>query len=395
LSLPDYAVIDLETSVRNRGDDAIGDFSGDPHHPDNQIVSAGWSNTVNYAGYYYTSRGWPGDFLAYTAAFDLWVGQNFKFDMLYMMRCVPGFLEILHTKKVWDTQAVEYLLTGMESKYAHLNDLSAKYGGTQKVDKMKEYWDAGCDTEDIPKDELMEYMQYDVLNTEIVFLAQYQQVMELGILPLVESQMEALLATTEMEYNGMCFDRGLALTHAEEVEGFLRLPLARVMAALEAGLPYPNPSPGSVDHVSHLLFGGEYKRPIQVPWLKADGTQWITKAGVHRVRNGTEVVQIKGWFAPDAKWKANKKGYYSVDDFTLSQVKARTSQAHVIQFINDLLEVRNYQKELNTYLYGFADVAWPEAGKHFIHGKIGHCGTVTGRTNSSKPNLQNLSGREE
>ena len=40
---PDYVVIDLETSIKNRGEEAIGDFKASPYHPDNKIVAVGRS----------------------------------------------------------------------------------------------------------------------------------------------------------------------------------------------------------------------------------------------------------------------------------------------------------------------------------------------------------------
>ncbi len=32
-----YTVIDLETTVRNKGEDAVGKQTGSPHHPDNKV----------------------------------------------------------------------------------------------------------------------------------------------------------------------------------------------------------------------------------------------------------------------------------------------------------------------------------------------------------------------
>jgi len=413
MNYPDYATVDLETSVSNIGADAIGDFPASPHHPGNQIVSAGWSNTVNYVGYYYTQPDWAYRFGLYMNTFDLWVGQNIKFDLLYMMRCVPNITEILPYKKIWCTQLAEYLLTGQEVMYASLDFLSEQYGGELKDDKIKEYWDLGVRTEDIPEQELMEYMKGDVLNTEIVFKAQYKKAQELGMLPLIESQMDALLATTEMEYNGMCFNKGLALEYAMQVEARLQRPLITVIDKLMKALPHHEANPGSVDQISLYLFGGEYDITVKVPWLSEDGEKQYIKSGPNKgklkVRNGTDIVLQPTKFIPDPKWRVKKEGFYAVDDFTLKQVKARTSDESVVQFIDALLEVRNYQKELSTYLYGFSDLAWPESKmekrdahwytymttKYYIHGKIGHVGTTTGRLNSTGPNLMNLSGRDD
>jgi len=419
-------VLDLETSIRNSGEDAIGKFRADPFHPENQIVSAGLTGDSGYTGWYYlpySQGGWEG-FGKMLSEYDLWVGQNIKFDLLYLMRCVPNIKEVLPYKKIWCTQLAEYLLTGQEVMYSKLGVIAPQYGGTSKPDKIKEYWDTvteeypyGVPTEEIPEQELMDYMKGDVMNTELVFKAQYRKALELGMLTLIESQMEALLATTEMAYNGMHFNKPKALEYALQVEDRLKEPLDIVHTHLMVALPHHDVNPGSTDQVSLYLFGGSYDIPVKVPWLDEEGEKQYIKSGPNKgnlkVRNGTDIVLQPTLFIPDERWRVKKEGFYSVDDFVLQQVKARTTDEGLVEFIDALLEVRNYEKELSTYLYGFADLAWPTTAggmeeqpdgsvhfeehrtQHYIHGSIGHCGTVTGRTNSSKPNLQNLSGRED
>ena len=54
---PDYVVIDLETSIKNRGEEAIGDFKASPYHPDNKIVAVGRSTQdIGYAHGYGVAR---------------------------------------------------------------------------------------------------------------------------------------------------------------------------------------------------------------------------------------------------------------------------------------------------------------------------------------------------
>ena len=75
-------ILDLETSINNIGDDAVGAFRASPFHPDNKIVVSAtidlnlnepnvWSKNFRY--------------ILPTEMDNLVVGHNIKFDLLYLM----------------------------------------------------------------------------------------------------------------------------------------------------------------------------------------------------------------------------------------------------------------------------------------------------------------------
>ena len=160
LKLPDYRVIDVETSIKNRGELAIGSKAS-PFYKDNNIVLLG----VKVGGSTHIT-----DFTLPTTTItrkvsgrtvNLLVGQNIKFDLLYMLKEL-NISEFNHIK-IWDTMIVEYLITGQQHKYWSLDKLAGKYDGcTLKDDKIKKYWDNDVDTEDIPREELVEYLKGDL-----------------------------------------------------------------------------------------------------------------------------------------------------------------------------------------------------------------------------------------
>ena len=413
--IPAHTTIDLETSIKNIGEDSIGDFHAAPFHPDNKIVSAGYYHYGKYTEWYYTY-----EFGKYIPEQGLLVGQNIKFDLLYLLKEAPQFRESLVKHcTIWDTQLAEYLLTGQEELYANLNDMSKKYGGTQKRDAIKEdYWNNGIDTEDIPKEELLEYMKHDVLNTDLVFEQQYAKAVELGMLPLIESQMEALLATTEMEYNGMWFDKQLAHEYIvplraemapieEEIVQLLSDALPNFGTKLE---PY---SAGSGDQISLYLFGGEYKGRENLPMYEefkedhkdmfdtmADPRQPVLiKSGPNKGKVRHKYVYSKyntdGLCTPDEKWGLNKEGMFQVDDKVLKTCGNRFKDARIKKFTDLVRRYRDLNKELSTYLVGYSVLAWPVQGGAILHGKFNHASTGTGRLSSTKPNLQNASGKGE
>jgi DNA polymerase I-like protein with 3'-5' exonuclease and polymerase domains len=429
---PDHTTLDLETSIKNIGEDSIGGFHASPYHPKNKIVSAGFLTESGYDEWYYTAAS------VYCPAQGLLVGQNIKFDLLYLLRTFPNFRRQLAIHcTIWDCQLAEYLLSGQEinmkgsASSLSLNGLSKKYGGTQKKDIIKEYWDAftdpknpeyGKSTEDIPKHELLEYMEYDVRNTDLVFCTQYKEAQERGMLPLIESQMEALLATTEMEFNGMCFDKPLAKEFIIPLQAEMEPIEAGILAVLEERLPKFGRklnaySAGSGDQISLALFGGEYKsrenRAVMEDDPNLDDLLTHTNTGIVRVErvpvliksgpnkgqvrkkfhNTTEVA--KEWIHPQEKWELKKDGMFQVDDKVLKVLIHKAKDKGLIEFLQSIRRYRDLNKELSTYLIGFSEIAWPEKDGWIIHSNFNHVHTSTGRLSSSSVNLQNVSGKGE
>lgn len=388
--MTDYTVIDLETSIHNTGEDSIGKDSASPHHPENFIV---WAGALAETGAY---RVISGETFRKCRWYGLLIGQNFKFDLLHML--YAGCVDLSNIT-IWDTQLAEYLLTGQESQYASLDQLSEKYGGTLKDSRMKEYWDQGISTEDIPEDEILPYLEHDVRNTELVYLHQRAQAKHLAMLPLVESQMEALLATTEMEFNGMCFDRDRARDLAASVRDDLMCVGATLGLEMSGALQSPDiafffdeANPGSNDQISAFLFGGHYKvrRPVEV--LDEAGVPTRFKGGARKGELKTRLedvyLAVRGQYPSSCSTPVEKEGFFKVGDEVLAKLPNSP-------FVDKLQQYRLLKKELSTYLEGYSALAWPKDGKFFIHGKFNHTATSTGRLSSSSPNTQNVSGKGE
>jgi len=77
---------------------------------------------------------------------------------------------------VWDCQIAEFLLESQRNPYPSLAKACEKYNIPAKMDIIElEYWDKCIDTDEIPKDILLEYNKHDVIITEQVFKKQYEQ----------------------------------------------------------------------------------------------------------------------------------------------------------------------------------------------------------------------------
>ncbi|MBQ5881789.1 MAG: DNA polymerase I [Bacteroidales bacterium] len=89
----------------------------------------------------------------------------------------------------------------------------------------------------------------------------------------------------------------------------------------------------------------------------------------------------------DPKAKKNKRGNYSTDEETLTEL----ADKHPI--VNEILQFRAIKKLLSTYIEPFPSLIDPADGK--VHTTFNQALTATGRLSSVKPNLQNIPIRTE
>lgn len=389
-----YCVIDLETSVKESYKRTANPFDSDNNIIISALKTAGREPRLGYS---------PNGISRWDALPDvvsdsvtLLVGQNIKFDLLYLWESTSLQEFFQKGGKIWDTMLAEYLLTAQQSTYASLDKLAMKYGGTLKDDQIKKMWEVGLDTTEIDPEILLPYAEQDVINTEIVYLKQVEEAKRLGMLPLIEGYMDHLLALTEMEYNGLHVDMKEAqkleerLTH-ELVD--LRNRLNDIVHSQASDWPHVF-EPGSPEHVSAILFNTPIRYTESVPQVNEDGTPKVygpkaQKAGEQVYRNEDKEYIPSGFGLSTvgvAKYK--KGGVYTADEKTLSQLRDKAPE-----FIDLLLKYRETKKLLTTYIYG------EERGSGLIplvqsdgciHHTLDCVQTKTGRANSSRPNLQNV-----
>lgn len=391
-----YSVFDSETTIRNQGETAVGTFSGSPFHPDNFIVSYGELHNDIYKDQYDTEgvKRAPWWLLrAATGRDTMVVGHNIGFDLHYVRKHWPDMWHLAAPYVyIWDTQQVEYLLSGQSKLYPSLDECCSVRGLPLKDDRIAGYWDAGVDTTMIPKDELLDYQRGDVLNTHAVFLSQYEEVMaNPSLRELVYVKMDDLLSTIEMTYNGMQFDLAYAAEKLLELDA--EKESLYNMIVEEGRKFFPEDvefSPSSGDHISLLLFGGNLKAKKPVVQLGEDGEPLRyksgQKAGEVKTRIEEVLTPVKGYGLKPSKWDIPtlKRGYYSTDSEYLEKVE------HPI--IPTILRWRELEKDTETYYRGYAKYVWHDGR---IHPNVNQESTRTGRQSMSNPNLQNVSKEEE
>ncbi|CAB4240675.1 PolA DNA polymerase I - 3'-5' exonuclease and polymerase domains [uncultured Caudovirales phage] len=374
MTSPLFVAIDVETTLN--GNEEVG--LAQPMHPDNRVVLYGITNGLGVP--FTTDK--PKDFKRAVADFigsdPTYCGHNISFDLLYLYKESPALKEVLQTNKIWDTQLAEYILTGQRSKWSSLDELSIKYGLPVKDDKIKAYFQAGLGSDKIPREELDPYLKQDLENTFVIANLQYKEAEKNGQLTLILSQMEALHATTEMMFNGLCIDKeALEKYTVEVVNEYVDVKCELEVLALARVDDINSPK-----QWSQFFFGGVKK-------VKVKEEVGVYKNGNTKYKLVEKSIKLLPFikYTPDPEKVSAKTGQVSVDDAVLNDMLKHTVDAGAIRLINQLLKYRELSKQLSTYVQGLS--------KHIIgdviHGKLNHTATVTGRLSSTSPNLQNIS----
>ena len=423
-------------------------------HPENYIVAAGWKSGDNQTEGSYHEKAERIPVPKRLAQAKLLVGFNIKFDLLWMWE----YEEIQDFFKrggvIWDCQYVEYLLEGHQqhAQMASMNSIIEKYGGTLKMDAVKVMWEEGIDTPDIPQDILMKYLlgdpeediQGDVNNTFLIMMGQMKRIREefpKETMQMIKNRMDGLLATTEMEYNGLKLDLELGMQmQKEQADALVKLD-QNLLKFLPEFPPEFEFKWTSNHHRSCLIYGGtaKYLKWVQhedeegnklyankvEKWPLVDGTpthpdllgdltQDTFKSGKRigegKTKNVTvpdltkpkgakqeHYIRFKGYTQPDQKWKStlvDAKGLniYSTAANIIEELAVRN-----IPFLKMLAQRQKMQKDLGTYFWmedkngqrkGMLTLVNEQDG--LIHHKLNHTSTVTSRLSSSDPNMQNI-----
>ena len=259
-------ILDTETTIRNVGDDAVGTFAGNPHSPKNFIVAREeLTDDAEHERLDYDATGVRKvPFAIRRAASGVLtelVGHNLGFDLLYLMKTWPEEMEkALPHLYIWDTQQVEYLLSGQSELYPSLDHCCIKRGLPVKDDEIKALWKQGVDTPLHPKDKLLNYLSGDLHNTRSVWLSQVEEVEKNPALrELVYVKMDDLLATINMEWNGMKFDLELAYDKIANLDKEREPLYNSIMEVMKPQFPEDFEVLVSPDQISLTLFGGKWK----------------------------------------------------------------------------------------------------------------------------------------
>ncbi len=316
-------------------------------------------------------------------ATDVLVFVNAKFDLHHLRNLNISIGEC----RIWDCALVDFMLEGQTTPYPSMNKMAEKYGLPQKPDIKETYWNNGIDTRDIPRDEIVSYLQeHDLKTTMAIYEIQKEAVSKKSIQfqRLVSLANQDISVLADMEYNGFYFDEALCKQKAVELEQ--KIKDLRMELNDYHNIEEFNTESG--DHLSALLYGGT----ITISRKELVGTY---KTGD---RKGEDKY---GWrdydytlprlFNPLPKTELKKEGYWQTGEDVLRQLKCRDKAGK--RLLEVILELAKLEKMVGTYYNGLPKLRQEMNWKpNYLHGNLNQVTARTGRLSSTKPNLQNIAG---
>lgn len=356
--------VDCETTTSHKGH---------PFDPRNKIVCWSWACNQGSNG----AELWPDSLCQQQVdrAHKL-ILFNGKFDLQWLTK--EGIT--YNPTKVWDVQIAEYILSHFTHRYPSLDETCEKYGLPKKLDVVKlDYWDKGIDTDQVPWPILSEYA---ALDASLTLQCYHKQIglMSPAQVMLCKLMCQDLSILREMEANGLPFDEDLCKKRSEELDEKIQ----KLNADLSTYYPTVPINFASNDQLSAFLYGGTiYEDSKEFVGYYKTGA----KAGEPKFKNVVIEHQLPRLYEPLKGSEMAKPGKWATDEGTLRKLKGKGSTVDL------LLELAKLEKLNGTYYKGLIklreEMQWP---KGLLHGNFGQTGTVTGRLNSSKPNLQNMAG---
>jgi DNA polymerase-1 len=445
-------VIDIETTIITSYKRKANVFD-----PQNWVVCVGWA--LGDAAPGMRMRPGAGWFKAVLETYSprILIGANFKFDMLYLIRDPVDYAAwqqwVADGGMLWDIQLTEYLLEGQTqaAQMMSLDEMAPKYGGTTKFDEVKELWEAGVNTPDIPVNLLKRYLigtdedpGGDIGNTRLVYKGQYERAKACGQVKSILMNGGSLLCTTEMERNGLKVDVALGRELAKGLEE----QLAELAIKLAEYIPKDCPFDfnwGSAPQKSALFFGGTVTYKEWRPHLDEQGAplyatkdavgyqtvyndEWALEpengwspqelsrlrvygSGKNKGEPKTKKVKVPdlekpkgakqdipytfpGYTKPEKRWESKSNpGQYGTGKEIIEELGYRD-----IPFLQDFAKRAKLSKDLTTYYVTTDPKTGLETGMltlvqadDIIHHMLNHTSTVTARFSASSPNSQNLS----
>jgi len=373
-----YIVLDCETQTHNKG------HAFDPR---NKVVSYAHTSPSGLRFGYYTDPNFC-SVLEHVRVGTILIGFNFKFDHHWCSHLYP------HDVKIWDCQLAEHVYTGQKAQFISLNECLERYGLETKKDLVKELWDAGYQTTEIPLPVLQEYNEWDVIQTEKLFLVQ-QELLSDEQKRLVYLLGEDLKVLAHIERAGLLFDTASATpylaTLKEQVAG-IELELAKRLPAIQHGVFNWD----SGDHLSCFLYGGTltFDYAIGEPSVYKSGA----KKGESYTKNSwfEECITFPQLFKPLQntelkKTKDNQQAttrYYQTDLPTLSSLKGGGKEGkQVVAYLLERSAKTKVVEMLESIFKLFDKFQWTD---NLVHSQYNQNVAVTGRLSSSQPNGQNI-----
>jgi len=428
--------LDIETNTTTRD----GKNHLDPFEPDNSLVVVGimtdTGDKVCYTFDHPESDGTDNhsNVQDYLDKATVLICHNAAYELAWLWEC--GFK---YEGPVWDTMLVEYVLRrGQKDGSLSLGACSEKYDLTRKLGTLKEYYDKGCNTNDIPLDELSEYCMTDVKATQELSDLQWKKlntVTYASLMPTVDLTNSLCNVLSDTYRNGIKVDLEILDEVRKEFENeqrTLKQELDKDIQQLMGDTKVNLSSPEQLSWVVYSrkprdknLWANSYNEYMKdrewrdlitrqtdivlqtvaekckvcngtgyIRKTKKDGTPYAKdnkcidcKSEGFIYKNTNKIAGLK-FTAPSAKW-ASANGFSTGKD-NLKHLQAEAKSKGMTQaesFLSKVIRLSAVESYISTYVKGIQTFTKPD-GK--LHVSLLQHRTATGRLSGSNPNMQNM-----
>ena len=422
-------ILDVENTVTKRDDK----MHLDPFEKDNQLIMVGCITEDGKEHLFHHETGFEGvqELLDSTT---ILIGHNISYDLMWLWEC--GFK---YDGDVFDTMLVEYIMQRGQKKPLSLEACAERYNlHTQKKDTLKEYFKKGLGVDDVPKEELSEYLSADLNATKELSDALYKKLNDdehRGLIDTITHTNRVAITLANIYKRGFNVDtESLKQVQSEfekeksDVKKRLSVQVKKLMGDTQINLNSPEQMSWVIysrkpkdkttwlNNFTPYMSKADLKRKVGelsnvvyktvatkcticygsgfIKKIKKDGTPYKndTKCancdGSGYLFNPTKTIAGLKFNAPTAKW-VSANGFSVNNNMLgiLQSVAKRNNSMEAYNFLADLQRL----SALDTYLSSFVEginTYLKDDGK--LHVRLLQHRTATGRFSGAAPNMQNM-----
>ena len=364
----------------------------------------------------------------------LLIGHNLQYDLQWLWAC--GFK---YDGEIFDTMLGDYILQRGQKGSVSLENCALRYDlEMKKSDTLKDYFRRGFQTDEIPLDELSEYLEQDLRVTRSLYwrlLDEYEKPESKSLVDVRDTSNQVCKTLTRMYMNGFNIDKSALKEVRQQFEDELLEIETRLKAQVKTLMGDTPINLNSPEQVSQVIYSrilhdkkkwavafdyveekDEFKQAV-----KDNSSMMVkTKASVCQACNGRgKIIKKKKDGTPFAKpnrcvacdtrgYKLTKLkqmaglGFFPPSKAWVSANGFSTSKGNLDQLINiakakDMKDAENFlsdlkrQSAVSSYLSAFV-----EGIQHYtkedgmLHVSLTQHVTTTGRFSGRNPNMQNM-----
>ena len=428
--------IDVENTVTKRDDK----MHLDPFEPTNKLVMVGCLTDTGKE-YLYSMDTDENEFVGAFAGVQelldqatILIGHNIAYDLMWLWEC--GFK---YEGPVFDTMLAEYILQRGIKEPLHLKDCAERYDlATKKEDTLKQYFAKGYATDEIPRDELSQYLSADLHATQQLSDAQFKRLNsreDSGLLEVVVFTNRVCFCLAKIYKRGFQVDQEALNKVRDEfnkeksdIEERLKEQVRELMGDTPINLNSPEQMSSIIysrkpkdkamwtNPFTRGMKDKEYRQAVKqntdilyktraeqctvckgvgtIRKIKKDGTPYAnatkcTKCGGHGyLFIPTDRVAGLKFTAPNPSWVSAHGFSVNKNNLAILQNTAKSKgmdTAH--KFLEDIQRLSALDTYLSSFVEGIQTHTKPD-GK--LHVRLLQHRTSTGRFSGADPNMQNM-----